>query len=171
MNSRINYERVRKIKSVIYTFIILLFLVPAVLLIVLGVQMVAYIGPMRTIIAQHESAQAATPAPAPEAPAAPPAPEIQPGGTEVLEPEDLFPVPPALEADNLAEPGETTEPELLGQITTLPAPTLEGEDENSEIAGQTAATPPAQDSPAPATGTATGRPVDVGIPHTGLPRE
>jgi len=159
MNPRINYERVRKIKNVIYTFIytfiILLVLVPAIMLIVLGVQVMGYIGPIRSLIDQHEAGQAATPVPlTPPAPAAPAAPTPQPPPPPQQSAE-LFPVPPILEPDD---------PDTLGQIAALPEPALE----DDEIAGQLGAPPPGQGGGT--LGTATGMPVDVGIPQTGLPR-
>ena len=151
MNNRINYERVRKIKNVIYTLIILLFLVPAILLIVLGIQMMNYLEPIRTIIAQHESAQAATPPPAAIAPT--PVQQIE---QPAQAPPEQFPVPPALEPDA---------PELLDPIAALPD---EYGGENGEVAGQASADrQPAAGGGAP--GTATGMPVEVGIPRTGLP--
>ena len=149
MSNHINYTRVRRIKNAVYAFIVLLFLVPAILLIILGVQMIQYLGPMRSIIAQGEAPQAAGPSGAGES-----APAQQGNGlhlqfpaseqpADLLEPEEVFPW----------EPEPTAEPPFQGEDAPL---------------GQPEADPPAQSG-----ADASQQPFygDLAIPNTGLPRE
>lgn len=164
MSTRINYARVRRIRSVIYTFLVLLALVPTILAIIFGVQVLSY----RSIVGQYEPSQAG----------APPGPPALQGPTEES---PLFPVPPGSAGPGQpTDPGEPDilEPEnpfLLGGLEDLPAPQLEGEGAGQPpVAGAAppVAVQPQQPEPAPG-GTGGGVPIPatgVPIPNTGLPR-
>ena len=164
MNNHINYSRVRRIKSVIYTVIVLLFLVPAVLLIVLGVQMIQYLGPIREIIAQNQLSQAGLPISQQDEGQFFPAPPSQP------EPEPAFAVPPSLkeiqEEQDFAlgenDPVPEDDPQLLGQIA-FPRPQLDGGDEAREAPSSDGQSSSGATAEQPGDG-------EVRIPSTGLPR-
>lgn len=57
----INYSRVRRIKSVIYALTFLAFLVPAILLVALGVRMIGHLGPAGGRAGQQPSPQISAP--------------------------------------------------------------------------------------------------------------
>jgi len=164
VNNQINYTRVRRIKKAIYAFIVLLFLVPATLLIILGVQTIGF------FFNQNQMAQTVSPD---LVSTSDPASAPQNTGQEQSDPELPFPVPPSINGD-----GEQDEPaggsdqlidyddqesELLGQIAAFPRPQqqiVSGEGVNTppeETQGQDSATQPQGD--------------DVPIPFTGIPRD
>lgn len=169
MNNHINYSRVRRIKSVIYAVIVLLFLVPAVLLIVLGAQMIQYLGPIREIIAQNQLSQAGPPiSQQDENPFLAAAPLVP-------EPEPVFPVPPSLsqtEDEREAEGSVPMEdalapeddPQLLGQIA-FPRLQLDGAGEAREAPSHESDGQGGADAAAEQPGNG-----EVRIPSTGLPR-
>jgi len=152
MNNQINYSRVRRIKNAIYTIIILLFLVPAIMLIVLGVQMIRFAGPIRTIL-EHSEIVLAGAAGAGEPAASP---------VQAEPPLDLFPVPPGL-GEPVEEPVQMEEPDLSQQLAQHPEPQQE-----PASMGAGGGTPAVAGGINP---TGTGSPeTNVMIPDTGLPR-
>lgn len=120
----INQERVRRIKNAIYIFITLLFLVPAILLIVLGVKMVRYIPELERLIEENTRIQAEVAGN--QAPGS--LPEVSPDWEPPIPPPSSPSVPeeeskeaPASEEELLLEPEE--EP-FEGDSATVEGPSV-----------------------------------------------
>ncbi len=176
----INQTRVRRIKNMIYFLIVMLFLVPAILLIVLGVRMLRSMSAidekileLDQIIQEHslEGAQAyPPPAPAdtpPEsqypvpqaadgsvAPSDTPADAQYPGGSEAPSPAPVIEPPPTAPADVPLEP--STAPEAGGEGSAAPEHSLSGalqpEGQASGVTEGQGGAPPSGSRPAPDTG-------------------